>query len=234
MQGKLLITLAALTFAAGAQAAPDLKTQADDWLKNFKLADLDYSGGLSRAELDKPAGAQFKSIARQFNKLDSNRDGQVTPKEYTEHLQRVRDAWLAAFKAADLNGSGGLSRAELDKTKPNQFRALKKNFDAMDANKDGQVSVDERDNYTPASTGATTTATWLTDFRKLDLNDSGGLSQSELAKAPGNLFADLKQSFDKVDTDKDGQASAAEYTTFLEDDEEEETGILPFLRNLFK
>lgn len=50
---------------------------------------------------------------------------------------------MAAFKAADTNGDGGLSRDELAKTPPKAFRGIKEHFDEMDADKDGKVTPAE-------------------------------------------------------------------------------------------
>ncbi|HUF81491.1 MAG TPA: hypothetical protein VMN03_10175 [Burkholderiales bacterium] len=52
------------------------------------------------------------------------------------------ERWEAAFRAADKNYDGGLSRKELDQT--TEFRGIKKNFDAMDTNRDGKVTIAER------------------------------------------------------------------------------------------
>jgi hypothetical protein len=63
------------------------------------------------------------------------------PKSKAER-QEALAKWMAAFKAADKNGDGGLSKEELAKAKG--FGVMKKNFDAMDANKDGKVTPEER------------------------------------------------------------------------------------------
>ncbi len=60
---------------------------------------------------------------------------------------KERAAWETAFKKADHDQSGGLSKAELSKTKADQFPGIKKNFTKVDANKDGQVTIKERDAY---------------------------------------------------------------------------------------
>ena len=49
----------------------------------------------------------------------------------------------AAFKAADTNGDGGLSQDELAKTPEGQFKAIKNNFEKMDVDKDGKVTIAE-------------------------------------------------------------------------------------------
>jgi hypothetical protein len=52
------------------------------------------------------------------------------------------EKWEAAFRAADKNYDGGLSRGELDQT--TEFAVIKKNFDAMDTNRDSKVTIAER------------------------------------------------------------------------------------------
>ena len=57
--------------------------------------------------------------------------------------QQAKKDPLAAFKAADTNGDGGLTRDELAKTPETAFRAIKDHFDEMDTNKDGKVTPAE-------------------------------------------------------------------------------------------
>lgn len=59
----------------------------------------------------------------------------------------VDPAWEAAFNKADLNDSGGLSLVELGKVSGDAFAFMKKNFKAMDTNKDGQVTLAEQQAY---------------------------------------------------------------------------------------
>lgn len=56
---------------------------------------------------------------------------------------------------------------------------------------------------------------WLADFRKVDLNDSGGVSRAELDKTTDKAFDPLRQNFDSIDADRDGQVSYAEYEAFV-------------------
>lgn len=234
MKFKSSAAIALSCLMSVATAAEDTKTQAEIWLNNFKKADLNNSGGLSKVELDKTGPEQHRAIKKYFDKMDANKDGQVTPKEYATYTQKQRDAWLASFKSADLNDSGGLSRLELDKTRPTQFPALKKQFDQMDTNKDGQISVAERDSFKPQQASAS--AEWQAAFKKADLNNSGGLSKVELGKTSAQSFTDIKQGFDRMDTNKDGQVTVAKYQADQDagSDEEEEQGVLPLLNELFK
>ena len=52
-----------------------------------------------------------------------------------------RAKWEQDFKAADKNGDGGLSKDEVNAAK--HFGNIKKNFDAMDADKNGKVTEAE-------------------------------------------------------------------------------------------
>jgi len=53
------------------------------------------------------------------------------------------------------------------------------------------------------------------DFKKADLNDSGGLSRVELGKVSGKGFDVIRNNFDAIDTDRDGQVSLAEYQAYV-------------------
>jgi hypothetical protein len=58
----------------------DLKAKFD---ADFRNADKDGNGTLSRAELE----AWMPDAAREFNRIDTNRDGQVTREELQQYLQ---------------------------------------------------------------------------------------------------------------------------------------------------
>jgi Ca2+-binding EF-hand superfamily protein len=63
------------------------------------------------------------------------------PKKTKEERQAAKDKYEAQFKAADTNGDGGLSKEELSKSK--DHGVIMKNFDAMDTDKDGKVTMAE-------------------------------------------------------------------------------------------
>ncbi|HWQ39442.1 MAG TPA: hypothetical protein VNM24_12710 [Burkholderiales bacterium] len=74
------------------------------------------------------------------------------PTKTAEQKAEARAKWEATFKAADKNGDGGLSKDELAAVKG--FPNIRKNFDAMDANKDGKVTIAERDAWLQAQRAA--------------------------------------------------------------------------------
>lgn len=119
--------------------------------------------------------------------------------------------WLADFKRADLNDSDGLSWAELEKSRSTLLQPLRENFRAIDADGDGHVTQYEYNNYLNQ---AQRQDNFVTKFRQLDLNDSGGISRKELDKVSGNEFANVKRNFDQIDSDRDGQVSLVEYQNY--------------------
>ena len=53
----------------------------------------------------------------------------------------------AVFDRVDADKSGGVTKEELKKAGPDELKMIKENFDAMDTNKDGQVTLKERDAF---------------------------------------------------------------------------------------
>lgn len=133
----LLASAVLFSGASGAFAAEEA------WLADFRRADLNDSGGLSKAELKKTASSQLLQIKNNFVAIDADHDGQVSADEYRRYLSKAQDDFAAKFKKADLNDSGGLSRRELEKLSGSEFGFIATNFDAMDADRDGQVSYAE-------------------------------------------------------------------------------------------
>lgn len=141
---KLPLLLATVFLLSGLSVA----VAADEvWLADFRRADLNDSGGLSKVELEKAKSSQLAQIKSNFAAIDADRDGQVTADENRHYLARKQDDFAAKFKKADLNDSGGLSRRELDKVSGSEFGFIAANFDAMDADRDGQVTYAEYQNY---------------------------------------------------------------------------------------
>jgi Ca2+-binding EF-hand superfamily protein len=137
-----LFLVPALGFAADNTTAPKGERGS-----HFKKADADGNGTLSRAEVEK----SMPRLAEKFDQIDTNKDGQLSRDEMKawkkthKHAHKKgnkadRQAKAAErFKHADTNGDGKISRAEAEKNAPR----LAKKFDAIDANKDGQLTQEE-------------------------------------------------------------------------------------------
>ncbi len=125
--------------------------------------------------------------------------------------QAADPIWLVEFKKADLNDSGGLSSVELGKTRSSRLQPIKSNFSVVDADADGHVTRNEFENYLATQQVKMPAR----QFSRADLNDSGGLSRVELDKTTDKAFDTVRQNFDSIDTNKDGQASYTEYEAFV-------------------
>jgi len=114
---------------------------------HFNKADADGNGTLSRAEVAK----SLPPLAKKFDRIDANKDGQLSRDEMNagkktqKHAHKKgnkadRQARAAArFKHADTNADAKISRAEAGKNAPR----LAKKFDAIDTDKDGQLTQEE-------------------------------------------------------------------------------------------
>jgi Ca2+-binding EF-hand superfamily protein len=115
---------------------------------DFKKADTDADGALSKAEAEK----SMPRLAREFAAIDANKDGKLTQDEIRTYMQarmaahhggksaeQGKQHFDEMFKKADTDGDGALSKAEAEKSMPR----LARDFDAIDGNKDGKVTQDE-------------------------------------------------------------------------------------------
>ena len=98
---------------------------------------------------------------------------------------------MERLKAADTNGDGSISRAEAA-----ALPRIAQNFDAIDANKDGQVSMDELRAFHAQHRAAAAAE----HFKRLDADGDGRISKAEAQANAPRLFAH----FDKLDVNGDG------------------------------
>lgn len=116
-----------------------------DSTQHFQRFDQDGSGSVSLEE-----AKSHPRLAKDFDTVDANKDGQVTEAEYHEHAQQHRKQYHAKAKTemkarwdkADANGDGALSRDEAQVSP-----RMAKKFDVIDADKNGQISQQEIAEY---------------------------------------------------------------------------------------
>jgi Ca2+-binding EF-hand superfamily protein len=103
----------------------------------FKSADKDSDG-----TLDKTEAKAMPRVSKNFDKIDTDKDGTVSLDEIkaamTHAKKSMHEKGEAAFKKADADNDG-----TLDKTEAKAMPRVAKNFDAIDADKDGTVSMEE-------------------------------------------------------------------------------------------
>jgi Ca2+-binding EF-hand superfamily protein len=97
----------------------------------LKALDKDGDGRISRDE-----AAAAPRLAQNFDKIDTDHDGYLTPDELKAAHQAMRQAHWAKV---DTDGDGKISLAEAQANAPR----LAENFDKIDTNHDGFITPDE-------------------------------------------------------------------------------------------
>lgn len=148
---KCLMTILALGVSSSVLAAePSANTERGvkprmDMKQHFQRLDQDGNGTISREE-----AKTHPRMEKAFETADANRDGQLTDAEYGDHVkarmeqhrEKAKTEMKARMDKADANRDGMLSQEEA-KASPR----LAKHFDAIDADKNGQVNTQEITDY---------------------------------------------------------------------------------------
>ncbi len=103
----------------------------------FEQFDKDHDGRISREEAREGADKMFTDI-------DTNKDGFISKEEMQAHHKAMREKMHESmnerWKAADKDGDGALTKAEVDAAK---MTRLSRDFDKLDKNKDGKLTQEE-------------------------------------------------------------------------------------------
>lgn len=129
---KTVLALTALAVASAATlviAAPEGAKHRGAMIERLRAADTNGDGFLSRDE-----AAALPRIAKRFDAIDANKDGQVAFDELRGAHRKARGARL--FNRLDADNDGKVSKAEA-------LAAAEKRFDRVDANGDGFVTPEE-------------------------------------------------------------------------------------------
>ena len=157
--------------------------------QRFKQADSNGNGAIDRAEAEK----SLPRLARHFDQVDANKDGQVTAEELAAARKQFdRGHFAQRFRQADTDGDGAITRAEAEKALPH----LARQFDRVDANHDGRVTIAE----IAAARKAVMTAHFEQRFKRADTDGDGRISRTEAEQA----MPRLARHFDRIDANQDG------------------------------
>jgi Ca2+-binding EF-hand superfamily protein len=125
------------TAQKGGMRHHDEDGKSDRMAPMFGMMDENKDGKLSREEVQ-------KSVDKMFADADANKDGVITKDEMRAHHNKMHDRMQSKmqerWKAADKDGDGALSRAEVDAA---DMTMLSRNFEKLDKNKDGKLTTDE-------------------------------------------------------------------------------------------
>ena len=132
----VILALGVIGFGANnAIAAGPGQHAAKHAIQAIKAADTNNDGLISRAEAD----AKLPRVAKHFDQLDTNKDGQIAPDEFKAGHAMAKAKLLAHAAKVDGDKDGFVSKAEAEANAPR----LAKHFDEIDANKDGKLSREE-------------------------------------------------------------------------------------------
>ncbi|MGH8744643.1 MAG: EF-hand domain-containing protein [Burkholderiales bacterium] len=133
-----LVLVPALALADDAEKSSDKKHPMEE---HFKKADKDHDGTLTKDE-----AKAMPHVAEHFDEIDTDKDGTVSMDEIRAfakaHHKDAHQRGEEQFKKADKDHDGTLTKDEA-KAMPNVY----KNFDAIDTDKDGTVTLEEIHNY---------------------------------------------------------------------------------------
>lgn len=204
----LVLGLAAPAFA-GVVTPPDV----------FLTADVNASGGLSRAEFATTleAGLTGKEISSAFKNADVDRSKEVTRLEFSYHLGEINRPTKAeiSFEAADDNGDDFLARDEFNRA-VGHLRSrgvdLLRRFLQADESNDQRITLDEWTLYVTGKAKGPQGASFLV----FDLLDQDGNDEVSYGEFTWFYTGETKQNkviakFIALDKDENGDLTREEW-----------------------
>lgn len=189
--------------------------------EDFRRLDANNDGNITKDEAEKNGSPILQA---NFDKFDANKDGKLSLQEVTAFVQAQREEDArqknAAFRRIDTNHDEGISKEEAQKEN-DPF--LITNFEAVDTNKDGKMSLQELNTFAAAPPKKPEQAAQSVpsaqperpgqpgpSFIATDKDHNGTLSKDELKDKP-----ELYQDFDKIDADHDGKVTPREIEGYI-------------------
>ena len=140
--------LALCTGTASANHHSDDDDHRAHMADRFKAADKDGNG-----RLDPEEAKALPRVAKNFDRLDTDKDGSVSQAELAAGMQHMHGKGrkmhrngMAAFEKADTDKDG-----TLDRTEAAAMPRVAKNFEAIDTDRSGTVSLEEVHAYMKAN-----------------------------------------------------------------------------------
>ena len=144
LKTTLLASISAIAAVLAAPGASFAEHHGAGLEAKFKAADKDNDGTLDRME-----AKAMPRVAKRFDAIDTDKDGTVSLDEIEAFMMQARktmhEKGEAAFKQADKDNDG-----TLDKEEAKAMPRVAENFEAIDVDKDGTVSMEEIHNFMKA------------------------------------------------------------------------------------
>lgn len=206
---------------------PVKEHQDNSIVEDFRRLDANHDESITKDEAEQNGAPALQA---NFDKFDANKDGKLSLQEVTAFVlaQREEDTRRKneTFRRIDANHDGGISKEESEKEK-DPFLII--NFEAIDTNKDGKMSLQELNTFAveppkipeqppiPSQPPKSTQHGQPKQhgqpgplFIAADKDRNGTLSKDELKDRP-----ELYQNFDNIDADHDGKVTTNEIVSYV-------------------
>ena len=157
----LVAALAGALYVPLAVAAPPTLPDSvgQGWQVIVRILDANGDGVVAREELEAFPLMSLVNLRQSYRAMDGDNDQRLNLEEYLAYHGREQGLLLERFNHADADGSGGLSAAELQKAQGHLFDRMRREFAAMDADRNGEITWEERLQFLNSRPGGPALAT---------------------------------------------------------------------------